>query len=59
MEDVVSVFAVKGKLETTPFLFYRNKDNATNPGGGVIKEVSFAEYVTGMRFIGAFVTRFE
>ena len=36
-----------------------DKDRADRPGGGVVKEVPFADYVRNMRFIGAFVTRFE
>ena len=36
-----------------------SKDHNGTPGGGVVKEVPFPEYVQNMRFIGAFVTRFE
>jgi hypothetical protein len=36
-----------------------DKDTKTRRGGGVVKEVLFADYVNSMRFIGAFVTRFE
>jgi hypothetical protein len=36
-----------------------DKDRAGKPGGGVVKEVPFGDYVKNMRFIGAFVTRFE
>jgi hypothetical protein len=36
-----------------------NKDRKNKPGGGSVKEVSFPDYVRDMRFIGAFVTRFE
>lgn len=44
-----------------PYLIHAagDKDRADRPGGGVVKEVPFAEYVRNMRFIGAFVTRFE
>jgi hypothetical protein len=35
------------------------KDNASKPGGGTVKEVTFADYVRDTKFIGAFVTRFE
>jgi cell wall-associated NlpC family hydrolase len=35
-----------------------NKDREGTPGGGVVKEVPFSDYVHSMRFIGAFVTRF-
>ena len=36
-----------------------NKDREGTPGGGVVKEVPFSDYVRSMRFIGAFITRFE
>jgi cell wall-associated NlpC family hydrolase len=36
-----------------------DKDREDKPGGGVVKEVLVADYVRNMRFIGAFVTRFE
>ena len=36
-----------------------SKDRQGTPGGGVVKEVPFSEYVRNMRFVGAFVTRFE
>ncbi len=44
-----------------PFLIHAagSKDSDARAGGGVVKEVPFADYVRDMRFIGAFVTRFE
>jgi hypothetical protein len=36
-----------------------DKDRPGRPGGGVVREVPFDDYVRNMRFIGAFVTRFE
>ncbi len=36
-----------------------NKDRDGAPGGGVVKEVPFSDYVRSMRFIGAFITRFD
>jgi hypothetical protein len=44
-----------------PYLIHAagSKDSAGKPGGGVVKEVLFSDYVRDMRFIGAFVTRFE
>ena len=36
-----------------------SKNQWGTPNGGVVKEVPFADYVRNMRFIGAFVTRFE
>jgi len=35
------------------------KDSAKKPGGGIVREVPFTDYVRNMKFIGAFVTRFE
>lgn len=35
------------------------KVSASKPGGGVVKEVSMADYLRDTRFIGAFVTRFD
>jgi hypothetical protein len=45
----------------TPYLIHAsgNKDRKDRPGGGIVKEVPFSDYVNDMRFIGAFVTRFE
>ncbi len=44
-----------------PFLIHAsgNKDRKNKPGNGIVKEVLFSDYVRDMRFIGAFVTRFE
>jgi len=44
-----------------PYLIHAagDKDRTDRPGGGVVKEVPFADYVHSMRFIGAFVTRFD
>ncbi len=36
-----------------------SKDTEGSTGAGVVKEVPFADYVHSMRFIGAFITRFE
>ena len=36
-----------------------SKNQWSTPDGGRVKEVLFADYVRSMRFIGAFVTRFE
>jgi hypothetical protein len=36
-----------------------DKDSKSRRGGGAVKEVLFTDYVNSMRFIGAFVTRFE
>ncbi len=36
-----------------------SKNQWSTPNGGVVKEVLFADYVKNMKFIGAFVTRFE
>jgi hypothetical protein len=36
-----------------------SKDRSGTPGGGVVKELPLRDYVQNMRFIGAFVTRFD
>jgi len=36
-----------------------DKDRPSKRGGGTVKEVLFSDYLKSMRFIGAFVTRFE
>ena len=36
-----------------------DKDRKDRPGGGVVKEVPFADYVRTMKHIGALATRFE
>jgi hypothetical protein len=61
VEEIVAHLSVVRMKSGKPWLIHAagNKDSATRPGGGVVKEVPFADYVNNMRFIGAFVTRFE
>lgn len=61
VEEIVAHLSIVRVKSGKPFVIHAagNKDSATKPGGGVVKEVPFADYVDNMRFIGAFVTRFE
>ena len=61
VEEIVAHLAIIRIKSGKPYLIHAagDKDRADRPGGGVVKEVPFAEYVRNMRFIGAFVTRFE
>jgi hypothetical protein len=61
VEEIVAHLSIVRVRSGKPWLIHAagNKDSATRPGGGVVKEVPFADYVNNMRFIGAFVTRFE
>lgn len=61
VEEIVAHLSVVRVKNGKPYLIHAagDKDSATRPGGGVVKEVLFADYVNTMRFIGAFVTRFE
>ena len=61
VEEIVSHLSIVHMKEGKPYLIHASgdKDRADKPGGGVVKEVRFADYVRDMRFIGAFVTRFE
>ncbi len=61
VEEIVAHLAIVHIKGGKPYLIHAagDKDRADRPGGGVVKEVPFAQYVQNMRFIGAFVTRFE
>ncbi len=61
VDEIVAHLSIVRVKSGKPYLIHAagSKDSATRPGGGVVKEVPFADYVAGMRFIGAFVTRFE
>ena len=61
VEEIVAHLSIVHIKGGKPYLIHAagDKDRAGRPGGGVVKEVPFAEYVRNMRFIGAFVTRFE
>ena len=61
VEEIVAHLSIVHIKGGKPYLIHAagDKDRADRPGGGVVKEVPFADYVQKMRFIGAFVTRFE
>jgi cell wall-associated NlpC family hydrolase len=61
VEEIVAHLSIVHIKGGKPYLIHAagDKDRADRPGGGVVKEVPFANYVQNMRFIGAFVTRFE
>lgn len=61
VEEIVAHLSIVRVKSGKPSIIHAagDKDRANKPGGGVVKEVPFAEYVRTMRFIGAFVTRFE
>ena len=60
VEEIVSHLSIVHIKSGKPYLIHAagDKDREGRPGGGVVKEVPFADYVRTMRFIGAFVTRF-
>jgi cell wall-associated NlpC family hydrolase len=61
VEEIVAHLSIVHIKGDKPYLIHAagDKDRADRPGGGVVKEVPFVQYVQKMRFIGAFVTRFE
>ena len=61
VEEIVSHLSFVHIKSGKPYLIHASgdKDREGRPGGGIVKEVSFSDYVRSMRFIGAFVTRFE
>jgi cell wall-associated NlpC family hydrolase len=61
VEEIVAHLSFIRIKSGKPYLIHAsgNKDCDDRPGDGVVKEVPFADYVRNMRFIGAFVTRFE
>jgi hypothetical protein len=61
VEEIVAHLSIVRVMSGRPYLVHAagDKDCQDKRGGGVVKEVPFAEYVRSMRFIGAFVTRFE
>jgi cell wall-associated NlpC family hydrolase len=60
-DEIVGHLSIIHVKAGRPFVIHASgsKDREETPGGGVVKEVPFSEYVQAMRFIGAFVTRFE
>lgn len=61
VEEIVAHLSIVRIKSGKPYLIHAagDKDRTDRPGGGVVKEVPFSDYVRNMRFIGAFVTRFE
>lgn len=61
VEEIVAHLSIVHVKSGKPYLIHAagDKDREDRPGGGVVKEVPFADYVRTMRFIGAFATRFE
>ncbi len=61
VEEIVAHLSIVQVKSGTPYLIHASgsKNQWGTPNGGVVKEVPFAEYVKNMKFIGAFVTRFE
>jgi hypothetical protein len=60
-EEIVAHLSIVRIKSGKPYLIHAagSKDKEGASGGGVVKEVPFADYVHSMRFIGAFITRFE
>ncbi len=61
VEEIVAHLSIVQVKSGTPYLIHAagSKNQWGTPNGGVVKEVPFADYVRNMKFIGAFVTRFE
>ncbi|HTG00752.1 MAG TPA: NlpC/P60 family protein [Nitrospirota bacterium] len=61
VEEIVAHLSIVRVKSGKPYVIHAagDKDRTNRPGGGVVKEVPFADYVRTMRFIGAFVTRFK
>jgi cell wall-associated NlpC family hydrolase len=61
VNEIVAHLSIVHIKSGNPYLIHASGDKtrADRTGGGVVKEVSFADYVRMMRFVGAFVTRFE
>ncbi len=61
VEEIVSHLSIVHIKSGKPYLIHAagDKDREGRPGGGVVKEVPFPDYVRHMKFIGAFVTRIE
>lgn len=59
--EIVGHLSIVRITSGKPYLIHASgsKDSKNKPGNGSVTEVSFSDYVRDMRFIGAFVTRFE
>ena len=60
-EEIVAHLSIVQIKSGKTYVIHAAGDKAreNRPGGGAVKEVLLADYVRTMRFIGAFVTRFE
>jgi len=61
VEEIVAHLSIVHIKSGKPYVIHAagDKDREGRPGGGAVKAVLFADYVRTMRFVGAFVTRFE
>jgi hypothetical protein len=61
VEEIVAHLSIVRIKAGKPYLIHAagSKNQWGTSNGGKVKEVPFADYVRKMRFIGAFVTRFE
>jgi hypothetical protein len=61
VEEIVAHLSIVQVKAGRPYLIHAggDKDRMDKAGGGMVKEVPFSDYVRNMKFIGAFVTRFE
>jgi cell wall-associated NlpC family hydrolase len=61
LEEIVAHLSIVRIKSGKPYLIHAagSKNQWGTPNGSRVKEVSFADYVRNMHFIGAFVTRFE
>jgi cell wall-associated NlpC family hydrolase len=61
VEEIVAHLSIVTVRAGRPYLIHAagDKDREGRAGGGVVKEVPFADYARTMRFIGAFVSRIE
>ena len=61
VEEIVAHLSIVHIKTNKPYLIHASgdKDHEGRSGGGIVKEVPFADYVRHMKFIGAFVTRFD
>jgi hypothetical protein len=59
--EIVAHLSIVHIKSSRPYIIHASgrKNRRRIPGRGRVKEVPFAKYVRNMRFIGAFVTRFE
>lgn len=61
VEEIVAHLSIVSIKGGKPYIIHASgsKNGQGTPDGGKVKEVRFSDYVRSMKFIGAFVTRFE